>query len=130
MWGLIIIWYIATDTCVMLPVIICKQCNIFYKQQSNKYCSANNFTQEAQLRLTLCLNSHIFMQEIWYPLFPLSISGCRVYLPSQFTSSTANSYPVPHEHSNDPKVLLHIWLHPPLRVEHSSTSMYISAIKS
>ena len=45
------------------------------------------------------------------------------YVPSQFESSAANSYPVPQEHSNDPKVLVHIWLHPPLRVEHSSTSI-------
>ena len=44
-------------------------------------------------------------------------------LPSQFRLSTASVYPVPQEHSNDPYLLVHVWLHPPLLVWHSSTSI-------
>ena len=45
-------------------------------------------------------------------------------LPLQVRLSVSKMYPVSQEHSNEPRVLVHVWLHPPLSaVRHSFTSV-------
>ena len=46
-------------------------------------------------------------------------------LPLQSRLSAASEYPISQEHSNEPNMLVHVWLHPPLLVWHSSTSVII-----
>ena len=43
--------------------------------------------------------------------------------PVQPKESAASEYPIPQEHSNEPYVLVQIWVHPPLLVWHSSISV-------
>ena len=43
-------------------------------------------------------------------------------IPEQLCLSASNTYPSEHSQKYDPSVLLHVSLHPPLLVEHSSIS--------
>ena len=43
-------------------------------------------------------------------------------IPSQSRLFAANKNPSLQEHSNEPKMSVHVWLHPPLSVKHSLIS--------
>ena len=69
------------------------------------------------------LTSYTFIVEKHVSLHSIYNPRLMNYVPSQPRLSGARAYPIPQEHSKEPSVLVHVWLHPPLLVRHSSTSI-------